>query len=79
MAGVHNHRQMAELFHRGNRAQIQRVAGVIFKRTDAAFAKNYVFIAACQNVFRAHHPFFNRGGQPAFEQDRLSGFAQFAQ
>ena len=50
-----------------------------FKRADAAFAKNHVVIAARQNVFGAHQPFFNRHREAALQNHRRLRLPHFFQ
>ena len=75
MAGVDDDRQMGFLLEDGHHRKVQRVAGVFFKRADAALAENDVFIAAGHDVLRAHDPFLDGIGKPALEQHRLFHFA----
>ena len=61
VAGVDENWEMAEALHRGDDAQVERIAGVIGEGADAAFAKSDVVVAFAQNIFRSHEEFFERG------------------
>ncbi len=45
--------------------------------SDAAFAEDDFAVAAGEDVFGGHEPFLDGGGEAAFEEDGLSGFADF--
>ena len=77
VARVHNNRQMAELLHSRNRAEVQRITRVCFEGTDTTLAEDNIFIALTHNVFCRHQPLLNRRSQTTLQQNRLIGFAQF--
>ena len=76
---IRSHGQVGKLVNDGNGADIERVARVSFKSTNAPLAKNYVVVAAGHNIFGREQKFFDGGSDPAFEQRRLLNFAEFAQ
>ena len=75
VARIHDDGQMAEPLHRGNYAEIQRVAGVIRKRPHATFTQNDVVVTFAHDVLGRHQELFQRGRHPAFEQHRLARLA----
>ena len=76
VAGVNDDRQMGEFFHRRDHGNIQRVAGVVFKSPDAAFAEHDIVIAAGHDVFGAHQEFLIGRTQSPLEQDRFTATAE---
>ena len=79
MAGIHDHRQMAQPLHRLYGRKIQGVPGISFKGPDAPFTEDDVLIAFRHNVFRAHEPFFDGSGQSPLQEDGFLQFSQFFQ
>ena len=71
MTRVDDNRQMAQLFYGQDSAEIQSVARICFKSTDAPFAENDVTVAFRHNIFRRHEPFFNGRAETAFQKDWL--------
>ena len=69
--GVHHDRQVAAALHRGDDAQVQRVAREIGEGAHAALAEDHVVIALGHQVFRGHQEFVERGGHAALQQHRL--------
>ena len=79
MALVDNDRQMRQLMQHKHSREVERVARVIMKRADAAFAEDDLLVAAGHDVFRAHQQLFERVGQAALEQDGLVRLAKLTQ
>ena len=79
MAGVNHDRQMGQLFQNRNGTQIQCVSCSGFKGTNPSFAKDYVFVAACHDVFCAHQKLINRICKTSFQQNRLGHLADLLQ
>ena len=52
---------MAEPLHGGHHAEVERVAGVIGERADAAFAEHYLVVAFAHDVFGGHQEFVECG------------------
>ena len=76
MAGVDDDGQVAELFDRRDRREVEGVAGVGLEGADAPLAEDDVLVAARHDVFGAHQPFLDRGGKAALEEDGLVGVAE---
>src|SRR5271166_3167356 len=74
VAGIDDDRQMAQPLHRGNHAEIERVASVIGEGAHAALAQDHVVVALAHDVFGGHQKFFHRGRQAALQQH---GFMRF--
>ena len=55
----------------GHGGKVQRVAGILFKRADAALAEDDLLVAAGHDVLSAHDPLLDGVAQAALEQDRL--------
>ena len=55
----------------GTADKVERVAGVIVERADAALAEDDLLVAAGHDVLGAHQQLLERVGQAALEQDRL--------
>ena len=79
VGGVYHHRQVGQLLDRQYRRQIQGVAGVGLKGADTPFAQDHLVVAPRHDVFRAHQPLLNGGGQAPLEQDGLAGLAHLLQ
>ncbi len=79
VGGVHHHRQVAQPLHCQDRREVQGVAGIGLKGTDAPLTQNDVWIALAHNILRAHEPLLNGGGQPPFQEDGLFGSAHLFQ
>ena len=60
-------RKMREFFDYWNRGNIERVSGVVLKRSDAAFTKNHIAVAAGHDVFRRQKPLLDRRGRPPLQ------------
>ena len=71
MAGIDDDWQVALAFDGQDGAQIEGVAGVRFKSTDAPFAEDDVVVAFSHDVFCRHEPFFDSRAQAPLEKDRL--------
>ena len=71
VAGVHDDGQVGLFVDEGHGRQVQRVAGVLFKGTDAALAQNDLLVAACHDVLGAHDPLLDGVAQAALEQHGL--------
>src|SRR5215470_11410561 len=69
VAGVDENRKVTALLDGGNDREVERVAGKIGKRADAAFAKHDVVIAFGQDVFGSHQEFVESSGHAALQQD----------
>ena len=70
---------MRQLVQHRHGRKVERVAGVIVERADAALAEDDLLVAAGHDVFRAHQQLFERVGQAALEQDRLVRLAKLTQ
>ena len=79
MRRIGDDRKMRQLFDHRNRGDIERVSGVVLERSDAAFAKDYVAVAACHDVFRRQQPLLDRRGRPALQKNRTPHLRQFFQ
>ena len=51
--------------------EVERVAGVVVERADAALTEDDVLVAAGHDVLRTHQQLLERVGKAALEQDRL--------
>ena len=71
VAGIDDDRQVALAFDGQDGAQVEGVAGVCFKSTDAPFAEDDVVVAFSHDVFCRHEPFFDGRAQAPLEEDRL--------
>ena len=60
---------MTEALHRGDEAEVERVARVIRECAHAALAENHVVISLAHYVFRSHQKFFERSRHPAFQEN----------
>ena len=70
--GINKNGQMAEALDRRNEAQVKRVAGVVGKGADAAFAENHLVVAFTHHVFSGHQEFFQGRRHAAFKEHRLA-------
>ena len=76
MAGVHDHRQVGELFEHGHGGEVEGVARGRLEGADAALAKDHLFVAPGHDVLGAHEQLLQGVGQPALDEDGLSRVAQ---
>ena len=79
MGRVHHHGKVALPLHRQHRRQVQGVAGVRLEGADAPLAQDHVGVPPRHDVFRAHQPLLDGGGQPPLQQDGLVGPAHLFQ
>ena len=79
MARVNNDGQVRQLLEHGHGREVERVAGVIVERADAALAEDDLLIAAGHDVLGAHEQLLERAGEAALEQDGLAELAELAQ
>ena len=79
VAGVHHHRQVAQLMQHRHRRQVQRVPGIRLKGSHPALAQDHLLVSAGHDVLGAHQQFLDIVGQAALEQDRFVNPAQFLQ
>ena len=63
---IDDHGQMRQAMNGRNDRKIDRVAGVIGKGADAAFAEDHVVIALGHDVFGGEQQFIQRRRQAAF-------------
>src|SRR5690242_12640776 len=75
VAGIDEDRQVAALLNGGDDGEVERVAGEIGERSNAALTENDAVIAFGQDVFGGHQEFVERGGHTAFQEDGLFGAA----
>src|SRR5579859_3298502 len=71
LAGVGDDRQVRELLHQRNRADVHRIARHFLKGANAPLAQDNIGVALRENVFRRQQPLFDGGRHAAFEYDRL--------
>lgn len=74
---VDDDRQAAAFPHHGDRRDVQRIACGRLEGADPAFAEDDVVVALAHDVFRGVEPFLNSGGDPALEEHRNAGTADF--
>ena len=79
VAGVHDDGQMGLFVDDGHGGKVQRVAGVFFKRADAALAEDDLLVAAGHDVLGAHEQLLEGAGKAALEQDGLAQLAKLTQ
>ena len=79
MARVYDDRKMCQTVQDRYALEIQGVSGVLLESTDTAFAKDYIFISVCHDVFGSHDPLFVGGIQTAFQKDRAVYLSQMFQ
>ncbi len=76
---VGQNRKMRELLDDRNGRNVQRVARVVFKCTNATLAEHHVVVPARHDVLGREKPFFNRCRRPALQENRLADLRQFLQ
>src|ERR1700752_4824516 len=72
VTGIHNDWQMRHGFQHGQRSNVERVASGSFKSSNAALAKNDLWIASHGDHLRRMQEVFEGGGHAALEEDRAS-------
>ena len=77
--GIGQDRKVREFLDHGNGGNIQGIAGVAFKSTNAALAEHDLVIASGHDVLGRQQPFFDRCRWPAFQQHRFAELPQFLQ
>src|SRR5713101_2347363 len=75
VAGIDKDRQVAALLDGGDNGEVERVAGKIGERSNAAFAEHHVVIAFGEDIFGGHQEFVERSRHAAFQEDVLFGVA----
>src|SRR5271163_4541194 len=75
---VGQHRQVGKFLDDRDGGDVERVTRVGLERPDAAFAEDYVVVAAGEDVFGTHQEFLHGGGHAALEENWLSDFAEGA-
>src|SRR5262245_61175630 len=68
---VDNDGQVGHLTQGDYAAEVEHIARGVVVASDAALTKDNVFISTGKNVLGCHHQFFKRGGQSAFQYNRL--------
>src|ERR1019366_3071461 len=74
MRWVGNNGKVREFLDNRDRGDIERVARIGLKCTDAALAKNHVVVAASHDVLGAQQELFDRRGHSALEEHGLPGY-----
>src|SRR5687768_7296905 len=71
MRGVDNNGEVGEFLDNWDRRNIQCVAGVVLKGSNATLAQDDFMVSAGENIFGRKEPLFDGCGNPAFEQHRF--------
>ena len=58
MAGVNDNGEVSQLVEHRHCGEVECVSCVSLEGSHAALAENYIFVAACHDVFRAHEKLF---------------------
>jgi hypothetical protein len=75
VAGIDNDGKVATAVDGGDDAEVQSIAGVVGKRSNAALTEDHVWIALGDDVFRRQEKLVKCGGKAALEQDWFFGAA----
>ena len=76
VAGVHDHRQVGQLFQHRNGGNVQSGAAVGLEGTDAPLAQDHLPVAPGQDVLRRLQQLRHRGGHTPLQQHGLPDLAQ---